>query len=285
LLASLAAGKDVYIEKPMCLDMETANQALDLARAKKAVVQVGTQRRSSGRFVGAAREIASGALGKISRVSVGMHFNQARWARDYDDCLEADVDWAAYLMGKSSMPFDAKLLRRWQLYRFCTNGIAGLWLPHYADMVGVLTGAKYPVQGVAMGGNYVWHDGREHSDTFHTIMEYPEGFMFDFAMSLGNSGGTHCTVHGTEATMEVDSETITPEGGAKDKPAETRKFRTESVTPHMIDWFRCMRSRGRPVADIEIGQQQTVAVVMSALAQETGRRHRYDPATRRIMPG
>jgi predicted dehydrogenase len=195
------------------------------------------------------------------------------------------VDWAAYLMGKSSMPFDAKLLRRWQLYRFCTNGIAGLWLPHYADMVGVLTGAKYPVQGVAMGGNYVWHDGREHSDTFHTIMEYPEGFMFDFAMSLGNSGGTHCTVHGTEATMEVDSETITPEGGAKDKPAETRKFRPESVTPHMIDWFRCMRSRGRPVADIEIGQQQTVAVVMSALAQETGRRHRYDPATRRIMPG
>ncbi len=285
LLAALEAGKDVYVEKPMSIDLDAANKALDLARAKKAVVQVGTQRRSDGKHVAAAKEIASGVLGTISRFSVGMHFNQARWARAYADCQAADVDWPAFLMGKGSQPFDAKLLRRWQLYRFCTNGIAGLWLPHYADLVCMLMRAKYPTRGVAFGGNYVWKDGREHSDTFHTILEYPEGFMFDFAMSLGNAAGTHFTIHGTKATLDMEAWTITPEGGTKAKPAERKPVGSEPVPGHMQNWLQCLRSRERPVCDIEFGQQQTVAVVMSAQAFETGLRHRYDAAKRAIMPG
>jgi predicted dehydrogenase len=285
LLAALEAGKDVYVEKPMSLDLDAANKALDLARAKRAVVQVGTQRRSEGKCIGAAKEIASGALGKISRVSVGMHFNHARWARAYDNCQETDVDWPAFLLGKGPRPFDAKLLRRWQLYRFCTNGIAGLWLPHYADLVGMLTGAKYPSRGVSLGGNFVWQDGREHSDTFHTVLEYPEGFLFDFAMSLGNTGGTHCTVHGTKATLDVEEGTITPEGGTKEKPVEVKKVGSVSVVSHMANWLQCLRSRERPVADIQFGQQHTVAVVLSGLAFETGLRHRYDATSRTVAPG
>lgn len=285
LLAALEAGKDVYVEKPMSLDLDTANKALDLTRAKKAVVQVGTQRRSEGKCIAATKEIASGVLGKVSRVSVGMHFNHARWARPYDDCMEADVDWPAFLLGKGPRPFDAKLLRRWQLYRFCTNGIAGLWLPHYADLVCLLTGAKYPTCGVSLGGNFVWQDGREHSDTFHTVLEYPEGFLFDFAMSLGNTGGTHCTVHGTAATLDVEAATITPEGGTKDKPVEVKKIGTVPATAHMENWLQCIRSRELPAADIQFGQQHTVAVVMSALAFETGLRHRYDAGSRTVTAG
>jgi predicted dehydrogenase len=285
LLAALKAGKDVYVEKPMSLDLDAANRALDLARLKKAVVQVGTQRRSEGKCIAAAKEIASGVLGKISRVSVGMHFNHARWARPYDDCKEADVDWPAFLLGKGLRPFDAKLLRRWQLYRFCTNGIAGLWLPHYADLVCMLTGAKYPTRGVSLGGNFVWKDDREHSDTFHTILEYPEGFLFDFAMSLGNAGGTHCTIHGTAATLDVEAATITPEGGTKDKPVEAKRISAAPETSHMANWLQCIRSRELPVADIQFGQQHTVAVVMSALAFETGLRHRYEAVRRTVSPG
>jgi len=285
LIAALEAGKDVYVEKPMSLDLDAANRALDLARAKKAVVQVGTQRRSEGKCIAAAREIASGVLGKISRFSVGMHFNHARWARPYEDCQEADVDWPAFLLGKGPRPFDTKLIRRWQLYRFCTNGIAGLWLPHYADLVCLLTGAKYPTRGVSLGGNFVWHDGREHSDTFHTVLEYPEGFLFDFAMSLGNTAGTHCTVHGTDATLDVEAATTTPEGGTKDKPVEVKKIGAAPETSHMANWLQCIRSRELPVADIQFGQQHTVAVVMSALAFETGLRHRYDAASRTVVPG
>jgi hypothetical protein len=53
----------------------------------------------------------------------------------------------------------------------------------------------------------------------------------------------------------------------------------------MTNWLQCIRSRQLPVCDIQIGQQQTVTVVMSALASETGLRHRYDGANRKVLPG
>lgn len=285
MLQALAVGKDVYVEKPMSLELELANRALVLAREKKRIVQVGTQRRSDGKHIAGAQAIASGALGKLSRISVAVHFNQARWARAYEDCQEADVDWSAFLMGKGMMPFDAKLLRRWQLYRFCTNGIPGLWLPHYADLICLFTGARYPSRAVSLGGNFIWKDGREHADTFQTILEYPEGFVFDFTMDLGNATGTRFLLHGTGATLDVDNWTITPEGGDNNQKPEPRLISAVPATGHMENWLECLRTRKLPNADIQIGQQQTVAVVMSALASETGQRQRFDPDKQVIIAG
>ncbi len=178
LIAALKAGKDAYVEKPMALEAAEANEALDLARQGRRVVQVGTQKRSGGAYRAAARELAAQVLGPISRVSAAVCFNEARWARSFADCQESDVDWEAYLFNRPKRPFDPKLLRRWQLYRECTNGMSGLWMSHYADAVHFLTGAKYPSTAVAHGGIYAWKDGREHADTFHALLDYPEGFLF-----------------------------------------------------------------------------------------------------------
>jgi predicted dehydrogenase len=283
LLAALAAGKDVYVEKPMCIDISSANRALDLARAKNRVVQAGTQRRSDGQHIGAAKLIASGALGQISRVTAAVNFNHARWARRYDDCREEDVDWEAFLLHLPKRPFDPKLLRRWQMARECTNGLAGLWMTHYSDAVHMLTGARYPSSGVALGGIYVWKDGREHTDTFHTILEYPEGFLFDWGMGLGNASGVYFSIHGTKGTVNVERWTFSPEGASASTPAT--KIQAERGTGHIANWLECLRSRAKPNADIEFGHQHVVATVMSATALETGRRQKWDPAKRELVAG
>ncbi len=127
LVAALAAGKDVYIEKPMTIQLEHANRALDLARQKPRVVQVGTQYRSHGPILGVTREVATGSLGTISRVSSAASFCQARWKRAYDNCRPADVDWEAYLLNLPSRSFYPSLLREWHLHRETSNGLAGLW--------------------------------------------------------------------------------------------------------------------------------------------------------------
>jgi predicted dehydrogenase len=284
LIAALNAGKDAYVEKPMTIDIPSANQALDLARAKERVVQVGTQYRSDGHYLGAAKLLASGVLGKLSRVSVAMNFNQPRWARPYADCLAADVDWEAYLLHLPKRPFDAKLLRRWHLFRECTNGLSGLWMSHYADAVHFLTGAKYPASAVALGGIYVWHDGREHTDTFHALLDYPEGFLFNWGMGLGNSAGTHFTVHGTKGTMDLQAWTISPAGGV-DTTVQAGPIEPVAGPAHMDNWVSCLRTRQRPNADIQFGHQHAVATVMAATALQTGQRQRYDPATRRMAAG
>jgi predicted dehydrogenase len=281
LTAALEAGKDVYIEKPMTIDLASANQALDLAHAKGRVVQAGTQRRSEGRFIGAARHFATGVLGTVSRVSAAMYFHEPRWARDLSDCRAEEVDWDAFLLHLGGRPFEAKLLRQWQLYRATSNGLPGLWMTHYADAVHFITGATYPTSAVAHGGVYVWKDGRETSDTFHALLEYPEGFLFDWGMGLGNSAGVHFTIHGAKGTMDLEKWSVSPQGG-RDTSIQAGPIPSDPDQSHMGNWLECLRSRKRPRADIECGHQHAVATIMAAEALRTGRRHSYDRSTRTL---
>jgi predicted dehydrogenase len=284
LTAALKAGKDVYVEKPMTIDLALANEALDLARAKERVVQAGTQRRSEGKFRGAAKFYASGALGKVSRIDAAAYFNEARWVRDCGDCKEGDVDWEAFLLHLPKRPFDPKLLRQWQLYRDTSNGLPGLWMTHYADLVHLITGAKFPTSAVAQGGVYVWKDGRDTSDTFQALLEYPEGFLFSWGMGLGNSAGGRFGIYGTKGTMDPEKGTVSPEGG-RDTTLVAGPVPAEPNQSHMGNWLDCLRSRQRPNADIEFGHRHAVATIMTAIALQTGRRQKYDPATRTISPG
>lgn len=286
LIEALRAGKDAYVEKPMSMTIDGANTALALAREKQRVVQAGTQRRSEGAFKAATRVLGTGVLGPIVRVTAAINFNEPRWARGYDDCKEADVDWDAYLFNRPKHPFDPKRLRRWHFYKDYTNGLSGLWMAHYSDAVHMITGAKYPASAVAHGGIYRWKDGREHTDTFHAVMDYPEGFLFDWGMSLTNSAGPYFTVHGPLGTYDVETSTLSGAGGAGDKKiAATRKIAPEGGESHMGNWLECLRTRKRPNADIEYGHQHAVATILAAAALETGRRHVYDAAKREMRPG
>lgn len=285
MIAALKAGKDVYVEKPMSINLAEANEALDLARQHERVVQVGTQRRSEGRFKSAGREFATGILGKLNRISAAMFVNAPRWARGFDDCKPGDVDWDAFLFNRPKVPFDPRFLRRWHLYKLCTNGLSGLWMAHYSDAVHMVTGSTYPASAVAHGGVYVWEDGREHDDTFQTLIEYPEGYLMSWAMGLGNSLGVHFTLHGTAGTMDLEKWTISGAGGADPKKIEERKIASDANESHMGNWLECMRSRKRPNADIQYGHQHSVATILAADARYAGTRMVYDPANRTIRPG
>lgn len=298
LIAALKAGKDAYVEKPMSIDVDNANKALDLARERKRVVQVGTQYRSDGSYRAIAKVLAVGQLGQVSRITAEANFNQARWNRDVSDCKEKDVDWKAYLLGLRRRPFDASLLRRWHFYRECTNGLAGLWMSHYVDAVHLMTGAKYPRSVVAHGNVYVWKDGRQHCDTFHALLDYPEGFLLSWSMGLANSAGTHFTVYGTKGSIEIGDAHMTPnrlmlsaDGGESGSNIKTRKIQADPpaggdpIQSHMANWLECLRSRERPNADIQYGHQHAIATIMAAEALHTGRRQRYDHKRRKVRPG
>jgi len=300
MIAALKAGKDVYCEKPMSLEIAAANEALDLARRHGRVVQVGTQNRSNGVYTAARDALATKVLGTVSRVSASRNFNQPRWARGFENCKASDVDWDAYLFNRPKRPFDAKLLRRWHLYKECTNGLSGLWGCHYVDAMHLMTGAKYPRSATALGGTYVWKDGREHCDVFHGLWDYPEGFLYDWSMSLTNAAGNHWRVHGTEGTLDADSGELgtpfwwlTPDGGAKESKVQKRKVEPlanryatgDMVRDHVANWLDCLRTRERPEADIQFGHQHSVATIMAAAALHTGLRYVYDPQKRNIRPG
>jgi predicted dehydrogenase len=181
---AVEAGKDAYCEKPMGTVFSEAKAAYLTVKNSRQVVQIGTQKRSDGGHIAAAKLIQSGVLGEITRINVSVNFQEPRWRRDYSKVAHQDVDWNSFVMHRPAKPYEPRLLREWQLFSYNTNGIAGLWMSHYSDVVHWFMQDPYPASAVANGGVFLWKDGRETSDVFEAVLTYPKGFLFTFAMSL-----------------------------------------------------------------------------------------------------
>ncbi len=274
---AVEAGKDAYCEKPMGVDFAEAKAAYLAVRRSDRVVQIGTQRRSEPRMIGAARLVRSGVLGQVTRVEFSVNFQEPRWRRDYTHIRPEDVAWPQFLMHRPSRPFDARRFREWQLFRDYTNGIAGLWMCHFIDLVPWFLDDPYPAGAVANGGVYLWKDGRETSDVFHALLDYPKGCLVSFAMSLTNGARNRNLWFGTRGTLDLDAMKITGEGSRMpDRITEEIEVPAEPVNSHMENFLECVRTRATPRADIQAGFSHAVACCMAGLALDHGRKVRFD---------
>lgn len=281
---AVEAGKDAYCEKPMGVDFAELKAAYLAVKKSNQVVQVGTQRRSDGRHIAAAKLLQSGILGTVTRVDISVNFYEPRWARDYSDAVETDVSWDHFNFMDKKRPRDPRRLRQWQLFRDYTNGIPGLWMSHFSDLIPWFLGDPYPGGAVTNGGVYLWKDGRETYDVFHALLDYPKGFLFSFAMSLTNGEGNRNLWHGTRGTLDLDAFTISGKGTqAPDRLPKEIVLQPEEVNSHMANFIECMRSRKPPRADVEAGFSHAVAGCMAAVARDTGPKTRFDPQRLEIV--
>lgn len=277
LAEAVRAGKDVYCEKPMATIFPDAKRAYLAVKQSNQVVQIGTQRRSDPGLMGAAARLQQGVLGQVTRIDMEVNFHQARWRRVYAGIHAQDVDWPRFLFGRSDRPFDPRRLREWQLFRDYTNGLPGLWMSHFIDLVPWFLNTPYPRSAVASGGVFLWKDGRETEDVFQALLEYPNDCLVRWAMSLTNAAPNRNQWFGTRGMLDCDTLKITGEGstGTDRIPTEIGIERVETDT-HMQNFLRCVRSRRTPRADIQAGFSHAVAGIMAAEARRTGRRVLFD---------
>ncbi len=284
LADAVAAGKDVYVEKPFAVNFADGKMAWQAVKRSKQVVQVGTQRRSDPVFLGAAKTIHDGVIGKVTRVAMEVHFQEQRWRRDYENVKPEDVDWEAFQFGgRITGPFNPRKLREWQLFHETTNGIAGLWMCHLIDLAPWFLRDPYPKSAAAMGGVYLWKDGRETSDVFQAMVEYNE-CLVTFSMSLTNSAGNRNLWFGTLGTLDIDNQKVLAEGSRDPKRlmagAALEKIPCDS---HMANFLKCVRSRQTPRAGVDQGFQHAIAGCMAGMSLETGRKVRFDTQKMEIL--
>lgn len=281
LADAVAAGKDVYVEKPFAVDINDARMAYRAVKASKQVVQVGTQRRSEPGLMAAARAVQTGVIGKVTRVSMEYHFQEPRWRRDHHMIRAEDIDWEAFQFdGRIKGPFDARKFREWQLFSDTTSGIAGLWMCHLIDLAAWFLNDPFPSGAMAMGGVYLWKDGRQTSDVFQAMVEYKD-CLVTFAMSLTNSAGGRNLWFGTKGVLDAEALRISGDG-SKDpdrvlQPFEVQKL--QGVESHMANFLRCIRTRETPRASVDAGFSHAVAGCMAAISLQTGRRTGFNPST------
>ncbi len=313
------AGRDAYVEKPIAHTMEDARLIRDAVKKSNNIVQVGTQRRSTPAYQKAAEYIQSGKFGYIVMVEMSWNVNQpGRWRRpDVVPLLkEEDTDWKRYLMNRPYEPFDARKYLEFRLFWPYSSGIPDQWLVHQIDTVHWFTGLPHPRSCVANGGVNLWNDGRKNWDTMTAVFDYgplddlTKGFQVQYTSRFTNSaGGVKELYYSNGGMIDMDKQTVTPNGGLSAKSAAEMKMqpnllpsfslvdKVQSVSTdadtkgdpqtsaNMRNWMECVRSRKTPNASVDAGYSHSIALCMNVAAIQTGQKVTFDDKTQQVMVG
>ncbi|MBD3265292.1 hypothetical protein GF373_01370 [bacterium] len=285
---AIAAGKDVYIEKPLAMQIEELNEAVDAVKASERVVQVGTQLRSYPSFTGCKKVVQEGQLGNVHKIMQVRNSYRPYWHRYKRPIKQSDTDWGKFLMHRPDRPFSADQHSAWYGYREFSLGPIASLMAHFIDLVHYITGEPFPHSAVALAGNYVWEDRYTVPDSVHALLEYRDKFMVSYCTSYGNGGGNYMRFLGTKGTIDATNwrkPILSGEGSeAEDRIRETSQVPDVSMPQHMEDWLQCIRTRKQPNADIHAGEQHAVACILANEALIHNRRMVYDRDRRRIEP-
>jgi hypothetical protein len=142
------------------------------------------------------------------------------------------------------------------------------------------------VSAVALGDILTWKDGRQTSDTAEYVFEFPKGWLLTFSSRLGSGPETDYEIfHGQDRTLDTRDWVSRPAANKRPDGATDVALPDRPVVEHghLANWLDCMRSRQTPNAPIQAGFAHAVTCCLGREAERTGRKMRYDPATRRII--
>ena len=210
---ALAAGKDVYVEKPMShsiADGEEMVKAVEKSGGR--FVQVGSQRVSSAVFGKAKELVASGAIGEVMQAELQLGRNSPDGAWEYPPPLDlspANLDWETWQKDVAKKPFDPKIFARWRCWHEYGTGMAGDLMVHLISGMQFVTGLNaVPDKAFSVGGIYRWKDGRNMPDVQTTVFEYGH-VPVTVRLTLTTETPEITRILGTKGVVEIANNAVT----------------------------------------------------------------------------
>lgn len=300
-IAAMEAGADLYLQKPISVDIVEGEAILAAARKHGRVVQVGTQRRSTPHLIEAREQILKeGKLGKIGLVEIYCYYHMR--ARENPPNIEPpkNLDYEMWTGPAPMLPYNELVHpRRWRAFMEYGNGIIGDMCIHMLDMVRWMMDLGWPTRVSSSGGILVDKASRANiSDTQtatfdfgdlpvvwqHRTYGHPADPKYPWGATFyGDKGTLKCSVMGYDFVPfgkgeEIHKEVVYElEQYPEDK---TEKDLEKHVAPamrgHMLDLLACRETRGKPVADIEQGHISTASCILANMSMELGRTLAWD---------
>ncbi|MCU1323306.1 MAG: Myo-inositol 2-dehydrogenase [Acidobacteriaceae bacterium] len=271
---AIAAGKDVYLEKPVTHTLEEGAPLIKAVRSSKQILQCGMQQRSWGHFRNAVALIQGGSLGRVVQVRTywWQNYNShASWttAKPIDI---AQLDWKRWLGGAPDQPFSLEKYNRWRWYWNFGGGAMTDLFAHWIDVVHWAMKADQPSKAQMLGDKYIF-DQWDCPDTIQAAFRYP-GFdvVYEGMMSSSiDDGGLE--FRGTDATLKLTRNgfSLYREGIKGDQnPILSEHSLQDGTISHMENFFDCIRSRKEPTAPVETGVAAARAGHIGNLAYNHG---------------
>jgi predicted dehydrogenase len=284
---AMEAGKDLYLEKPICRHMEEAKKIYDAAMKTGRIVQVGSQWTQEEKWTKAGELIKGGKLGKPvwSQTSYCRNSMEGEWNYGIDEGASPDnLDWNAFLGTAPKRPFDKDRFFRWRKYWDYSAGITSDLFPHVMHTLFLALALDFPTRVTATGGIYV-HPDREVPDTIHLLADFPSGHTMLVAGCTANELGLETVIRGHKANMYLGGNQVVvrPERTFAEEVEESREGTADIGDPmraHEKDFFRSVRSRKQPRCNIELAYKVHVTVGLAELAYRKNKMMQFDAKTK-----
>ena len=285
------AGKDVYVEKPGSHNIYEGRKMVQAARKYDRVVQVGTWQRSGVHFQRAVEIVTSGQLGKVTFVRTWNygHQKQDGIGNPPDAEPPAGLDWNMWLGPAPTRAFNQNRFgvdpKQYSFFRYFWDYAGGMmtdWGIHLLDIVQMAFNETEPTAIASLGGKFYLQDNRETPDTMEVTYEYPNGMLVTYETREANSQsmfkhGYGILFHGTEGTLFVDRAgyQLVPERGSSLEAMEEERS-NDALDAHWQNFIDCIKTRKRPMSDIEIGHHSTTTAILGNVAYRSKLRIGWD---------
>jgi predicted dehydrogenase len=287
-IEAVAAGKDVYVEKPVSHSIEEGAAMTAAVEASKQIVQTGTQQRSWDHWILGKQIVDSGKLGQVTLANT--YWYQLRSTRPLAEVDVARLDWKSWLGPAPDQPFDAERFLRWRHFKDFGGGVLTDLLTHWIDVVHWYMGVDTPLTAVATGRNYLMKTW-QWPDAVTATFEYPRDFMVTHVGTYGSSiddGGLE--LRGDRGTLKIDRDRLLvysearPASGWRNTPDPEINVRSlgDGSVSHLQNWLDCIRSRKAPNAPMRVGQRSARAAQIANAALGARGRVRFDEKTGKV---
>lgn len=281
--AFIKAGKAVYVEKPLSLFISEGRELADLAKEHKAVVQVGTQRRSQDHSIIACELVRNGVLGKIRHVEVGTGTRSGKAEPWKPQAVPANLNYELWVGPGAWSPYHKDRVHyNFRFVSAYSGGDVTNMGAHWFDVaqwgLGVDTSGPVKVSGSGKRNP----EGSIHDVYYHVDVdfEYANGATLKFKSKDEHWKKDGVTFHGENGSISI-GRTL-----SSDPPELIRTKRDDFATrfrktpgSHMPNWVQCILDN-KPDhlhAPLEIGHRSATACHLVNLAMITGRKLEWDP--------
>jgi predicted dehydrogenase len=266
------AKKDIYCEKPLSLTIHEAKRMMDAARKYERIFQTGSQQRSGKEFLLACELVRNGRIGKLKKVNVDVGA-PSKPCDLPEEKMEPGLDWDLWLGPAPKRGYNSVLSPRgvhkhfpnWRLYREYSGGMMTDWGAHHFDIAqwGLGMDGSGPVEIIPpddakaqKGVRYIYANGVE------VVHATCGGVQF-----IGSDG---------EILVNRGKIVSKPEKLVKE-PLDDKAMRLYKSPGHQRDWINCIRSRKKPICDVEIGARSVTVCHLGNIAYWNHRKLRWDP--------
>ena len=308
MIAAVESGADVWVQKPISVDVMEGKAMLAAARKYNRVVQVGTQRRSTPHLVEARDLVREGKLGKVAYVEIYCYYHMRASGNPPDTDPPPNLDYEMWTGPAPMRPYN-KLVhpRSWRAFMEYGNGIVGDMCIHMFDMTRWMLNLGWPKRISSSGGILMSKGTKANiTDTQSCMFDYGDLQVVWQHRTWGDPPDPKytwgATLYGDKGTLKagVYSYDFIPLGGKgqaihRDVTYELEQYpedKTEkdlekhvapAIRHHMKDFLAAIDKRSKPVADIEEGYISTSSCILSNIALKLGRTLEWDPVKQEVV--